>query len=211
MDKADLLGFYGDGDHVQRRGETRSRASVCLGAKGVARAFAFLYPLSLVGRLVKRKVSRAAHRVADHAADRVAERAARILRDERIAEEQARLALAADARADPLEALEEERDPKDESSGEDSAADDAADDAEDDAATADVALQCEMEEEAKKPATLSDARKATTEREEDAFGASPTTPERTTTTEPRGIFPLLTRPALSPPPSGWDFVSEDGA
>ena len=210
MDKADLLGFYGDGDHVQRRGETRSRASVCLGAKGVARAFAFLYPLSLVGRLVKRKVSRAAHRVADHAADRVAERAARILRDERIAEEQARLALAADARADPLE---EERDPKDESSGEDSAADDAADDAEDDAATADVALQCEMEEEAKKPATLSDARKATTEREEDAFGASPATPERTTTTEPRGIFPrtINPRPALSPPPSGWDFVSEDGA
>jgi hypothetical protein len=209
MDKADLLGFYGDGDHVQRRGETRSRASVCLGAKGVARAFAFLYPLSLVGRLVKRKVSRAAHRVADHAADRVAERAARILRDERIAEEQARLALAADARADPLEALEEERDPKDESSGEDSAADDAADDA----ATADVALQCEMEEEAKTPATLSDARKATTEREEDAFGASPTTPERTTTTEPRGIFPrtINPRPALSPPPSGWDFVSEDGA
>jgi hypothetical protein len=207
MDKADLLGFYGDGDHVQRRGETRSRASVCLGAKGVARAFAFLYPLSLVGRLVKRKVSRAAHRVADHAADRVAERAARILRDERIAEEQARLALAADARADPLEALEEERDPKDESSGEDSAADDAADDA----ATADVALQCEMEEEAKTPATLSDARKATTEREEDVFGASPATPETTTTTEPRGIFPLLTRPALSSPPSGWDFVSEDGA
>ena len=209
MDKADLLGFYGDGDHVQRRGETRSRASVCLGAKGVARAFAFLYPLSLVGRLVKRKVSRAAHRVADHAADRVAERAARILRDERIAEEQARLALAADARADPLEALEEERDPKDESSGEDSAADDAADDA----ATADVALQCEMEEEAKTPATLSDARKATTEREEDAFGASPATPERTTTTEPRGIFPrtINPRPALSPPPSGWDFVSEDGA
>ena len=210
MDKADLLGFYGDGDHVQRRGETRSRASVCLGAKGVARAFAFLYPLSLVGRLVKRKVSRAAHRVADHAADRVAERAARILRDERIAEEQARLALAADARADPLEAPEEERDPKDESTGEDSAADDAADDA----ATADVALQCEMEEEAKTPATLSDARKATTEREEDAFGASPTTPERTTTTEPRGIL-LRTiinpRPALSPPPSGWDFVSEDGA
>ena len=210
MDKADLLGFYGDGDHVQRRGETRSRASVCLGAKGVARAFAFLYPLSLVGRLVKRKVSRAAHRVADHAADRVAERAARILRDERIAEEQARLALAADARADPLEAPEEERDPKDESTGEDSAADDAADDA----ATADVALQCEMEEEAKTPATLSDARKATTEREEDAFGASPATPERTTTTEPRGILFTRTinpRPALSPPPSGWDFVSEDGA
>jgi hypothetical protein len=68
-----------------------------------------------------------------------------------------------------------------------------------------------MEEEAKTPATLSDARKATTEREEDVFGASPATPETTTTTEPRGIFPLLTRPALSPPPSGWDFVSEDGA
>lgn len=211
MDNADLLGFYGDGDHVQRRGETRSRA---LGAKGVARAFAFLYPLSLVGRLVKRKVSRAAHRVADHAADRVAERAARILRDERVAEEQARLALAADARADPLEALEEERDPKDESSGEDSAAEDAADDAADDSATADVALQCEMEEEAKKtPVTLSDARKATTEREEDAFGASPVTPERTTTTtESRGIFSrtVTPRPALSPPPSGWDFVSEHG-
>ena len=162
MDAAEDGIFYGAGDAEKRGGKTgRSRA---FGAFGVAKAFAFLYPLSLVGRLVKRKVSRAAHRVADRAADRVAERAARILRDEAAVVEAAAAKRAeAAARAPPLEEAE---DPKTTPPGlarslprrtprttprrtpPDEAEDDAADDAAD-AATADVALQCEMEEGAK--------------------------------------------------------------
>ena len=214
MDAAEDGIFYGAGDAEKRGGKTgRSRA---FGAKGVAKAFAFLYPLSLVGRLVKRKVSRAAHRVADRAADRVAERAARILRDEAAVVEAA-AAKRAEAAAE-ADALEEAEDPKNDpaGTGSESAAEDAADDAAEDAAekddaaddaadatTADVALQCEMEEGAK-------------------------TRKRILTEHAgRGLPPILAgfsvqygskydpknlsaRADPSTPTEGWAFVSEDG-
>ena len=203
MDAAEDGIFYGAGDAEKRGGKTgRSRG---FGAKGVAKAFAFLYPLSLVGRLVKRKVSRAAHRVADRAADRVAERAARILRDE-AAVVQAAAAKRAEAAAE-ADALEEAEDPKNDpaGTGSESAADDAADDATADAAddaTADVALQCEMEQGAKT------RKRILTEH------AGRGLPAGLAGFPPRcGAVNLLNLPARavpSAPAEGWAFVSEDG-
>lgn len=214
MDAAEDGIFYGAGDAEKRGGKTgRSRA---FGAKSVSKAFAFLYPLSLVGRLVKRKVSRAAHRVADRAADRVAERAARILRDEAAVVEAAAAKRAeAAARAD---ALEEAEDPKNDPAGTgsesaaedaaDDAAEDAADEAEDDAAddaadaaTADVALQCEMEEGAKtrkRILTGHAGRGLTLETFKAGF-------------DPAKYGANLSAPKYhSAPTEGWAFVSEDG-
>ena len=214
MDAAEDGIFYGAGDAEKRGGKTgRSRA---FGAFGVAKAFTFLYPLSLVGRLVKRKVSRAAHRVADRAADRVAERAARILRDEAAVVEAAAAKRAeAAARAD---ALEEAEDPKNDPAGTgsesaaedaaDDAAEDAADEAEDDAAddaadaaTADVALQCEMEEGAKtrkRILTGHAGRGLTLETFKAGF-------------DPAKYGANLSAPKYhSAPTEGWAFVSEDG-
>ena len=215
MDAAEDGIFYGAGDAEKRGGKTgRSRA---FGAFGVAKAFTFLYPLSLVGRLVKRKVSRAAHRVADRAADRVAERAARILRDEAAVVEAAAAKRAeAAARAPPLEEAE---DPKNDPAGtgsesaaedaaedaEDDAADDTADDAADDAAdaaTADVALQCEMEEGAKTRKRILTERAGrglslesdlSFEKFKAEYGANLSAPKY-----------------HSAPTEGWAFVSEDG-
>ena len=209
MDTADAIGFCGAGDAEKRAAETRNRA---FGAKGVVRAFAFLYPLSLVGRLVKRKVCGVAHRVADRAADRVAERAARILRDE-AAVVQAAAAKRAEAAAE-ADALEEAEDPKNDPAGTgsesaaDDAADDAADEAEDDAAddaadaaTADVALQCEMEEGAKtrkRILTGHAGRGLTLETFKAGF-------------DPAKYGANLSAPKYhSAPTEGWSFVSENG-
>ena len=188
MDAAEDGIFYGAGDAEKRGGKT-GRA---FGAKGVAKAFAFLYPLSLVGRLVKRKVSRAAHRVADRAADRVAERAARILRDE-AAVVQAAAAKRAEAAAE-ADALEEAEDPKNDpaGTGSESAADDATADAADDA-TADAALHALLSNRLLKHAGRG-------------------LPAGLAGFPPRcGAANLSARAEPSPAPAeGWAFVSEDG-
>ena len=209
MDTADAIGFCGAGDAEKRAAETRSRA---FGAKGVVRAFAFLYPLSLVGRLVKRKVCGVAHRVADRAADRVAERAARILRDERVAEELAERAETA-ARADPGDALEDaEEDAEENHRGEktpvfsnvangiathqkdaERAGAEEAFFAASGASAADVALQCEMEEGAPqtrlvetRPKPTLEARRGEPRGENEAsLGASPAAPEKATNAKAR--------------------------
>ena len=198
MDTADAIGFYGADDAEKRAAETRNRA---FGAKGVVRAFAFLYPLSLVGRLVKRKVCRAAHRVADRAADRVAERAARILRDERVAEER--------AVEEALEEAEEEaeknhRAPLFSEVANRPAENDAERAAENDAASAsvaDIALQCEMEEGAKtrkRILTGHAGRGLTLETFKAGF-------------DPAKYGANLSAPKYhSAPTEGWAFVSEDG-
>jgi len=218
MDTAEAIGFYSDGFTEKRGGETRTRS---FGAKSVAKAFAFLYPLSFVGRLVKRKVTKAAHRVADRAADQVAERAAQILRAERRAEE---LARAARADADEREPVEENpsgdetmEEKKCASSAVSSAA--AADDSQTDASTAEVALPCEMAEkdeiDSKRDAhvdpEVSRVTRAVPEIQAAAAAApDPATPEKKNMFfEAAAAETLLVSPPARSPLSGWDLV-EDG-